>query len=296
MRYDPHERLVAPARPSAEPFRLLLGMAMTVVLFFGFSYLAAMLVTSLAPPTALEEFGPALDTGSTPAGVLANLYIFALLVLALSVTLRTVHHRELASLLGPWPEAIVQFRRVCLYLVGLHVALSLLMPADPAFEARPNLAPGLWLAWLPLAIPALLIQTGAEELAFRGYMQSQIAARFSHPLVWMLVPSLCFGLLHHDPVMQGGNTWLVVAWAVAFGIATADLTARAGTLGPAIAFHFINNIAAILLVAPQDSFDGLALYTYPFSMDDTGAVWAWAPVDLMVVFCGWLTARLAIRR
>jgi membrane protease YdiL (CAAX protease family) len=296
MRYDRHERLVAPARPSSEPLRLLLGMTLTVLLFLSFAYLAAMLITDLAPQETLDDFGAALDTGTTPVGVLANLYIFGLLVVALAAALRTVHHRSLASLLGPWPEAIVQFRRVCLYLVGLHIALSLLLPGDPAFEARPNLAPGLWLTWLPLALPALLIQTGAEELAFRGYMQSQLAARFSHPLVWMLVPSLCFGILHHDPVMQGGNTWLVVAWAVAFGIATADLTARAGTLGPAIAFHFINNIAAILLVAPQDSFDGLALYTYPFSMDDTSAVWAWAPVDLMVVFCGWLTARLAIRR
>ena len=296
MRYDRHEHLVAPARPSAEPLRLLMGMALTVLLFFGFTYVLATLLAGLVPPAVWEKLGPRIETGSTALGVLANLYIFGLLALALSISLRRVHKRSLRSLLGPWPTALAQFRRVFFFLVGLHLVLALLMPSDPTFEARLHLAPGIWLAWLPLALPALLIQTGTEELVFRGYMQSQLAARFSHPLVWMLVPSLCFGMLHLEPAIYGGNAWLVVAWAMAFGIAAADLTARAGTLGPAIAFHFVNNIAALLLIAPQDNFDGLALYTYPYSIDDTEAVRAWAPVDLMVVFCIWLAARLAIRR
>jgi len=76
----------------------------------------------------------------------------------------------------------------------------------------------------------------------------------------------------------------------------ADITARAGTLGPAIALHFMNNFAAILLTAPQGNFDGLALYTVPISLTDGSSIWAWAPVEFMVLFCSWLTARIAIRR
>ncbi len=85
-------------------------------------------------------------------------------------------------------------------------------------------------------------------------------------------------------------------WATLFGLAAADLTARAGTLGPAIALHLVNNFNAIALAAPEGAFDGLALYTYPFSLASSEALIAWAPIDLMILFCSWLTARLALRR
>ena len=35
-----------------------------------------------------------------------------------------------------------------------------------------------WAAWLPLVLPALLVQTAAEEIAFRGYLMQGLAARF----------------------------------------------------------------------------------------------------------------------
>ena len=76
----------------------------------------------------------------------------------------------------------------------------------------------------------------------------------------------------------------------------ADLTARAGTLGPAIAVHFVNNVTAILIVSMPDNLSGLALYLSPFSLADTEAVRAWLPVDFGFMLVSWLTARLAIRR
>jgi len=80
-----------------------------------------------------------------------------------------------------------------------------------------------------------------------------------------------------------------------FGIVAGDLTARFGTLGPATALHFINNFSAILIAAPDGMFDGLALYSYPFALDDTRAITAMMPVDLLVLFCGWLAIRLSLR-
>jgi hypothetical protein len=46
---------------------------------------------------------------------------------------------------------------------------------------------------------------------------------------------------------------------------------------------------------PQGQFDGLALYSYPFSMEDGDAFWVFMPIDLMILVCGWLTIRLALR-
>lgn len=293
--YRPHEALVAPARRTASLVRLVLGGVMLAVLFLSTIFAASALLNLVMPGAPLDDTAAALADGGTPYGVLANLYLFGFIIVALAITGRTVHDRPLPSFVGDWRRARLHFGRVCLYMVGLHMALSLLLPATPDLTPEANIAPSLWLSFLPLALPALLIQTGAEELVFRGYLQSQLAARFANPRIWIIVPSILFGLLHYDPVINGDATWLIVGWATLFGIAAADLTARTGTIGAALGLHFVNNFFAILVAAPAGNFDGLALYTYPFALGDTDALWLWAPLDLMLLLVSWLTARLALR-
>ncbi|MFN3208784.1 MAG: lysostaphin resistance A-like protein [Roseovarius sp.] len=293
--YRPHEALVRPARPTASLLRLVLGGIMLGVLFLSLIFAASMLLSLLAPDLSWADRIATLETGATPWSVLANLYIFGFIILALALTGRAVHGRNLPSFIGDWTLARRHFGRVCLYMVGLHLVLSFLVPTSPDLTPTPNLPTAQWFAYLPLALPALLVQTGAEELVFRGYLQSQLAARFRARWVWILVPSILFGFLHFDPMRMGDATWLVVAWAAAFGIAAADLTARTGTIGAALGLHFVNNFFAILVIAASGSFDGLALYTYPFALGDTGALWIWAPLDLMLLLVSWLTARLALR-
>jgi membrane protease YdiL (CAAX protease family) len=295
MRYDAHEHLVAPARATAQPLLLMGGLVMTALIFVALNLGYSIVHRALIGPEAWETLSRELASGSTPRAVLINLFLFALLIVALSAALRALHNRSLLSVIGPLPLALRQFRRVGLAVLVLYAVVGLL-PSGEMMTPTANLAPGRWLMLLPLALLALLIQTGAEELVFRGYLQSQLAARFSNPLIWLLIPSALFALLHFDPSMHGDNTWLVIGWAGLFGLAAADLTARAGTLGPAIALHLINNLSALVLVAPEGNFDGLALYTFPFSLDDSAAIWAWAPVDTMMLFCSWLTARVALRR
>ncbi|MEO1363377.1 MAG: CPBP family intramembrane glutamate endopeptidase, partial [Pseudomonadota bacterium] len=76
----------------------------------------------------------------------------------------------------------------------------------------------------------------------------------------------------------------------------ADLTARSGTLGPAIAVHFFNNVQAILLASPRGEMSGLALFVMPFGMGDEAQMAALMPVDLGWMIVAWLAARLALRR
>ena len=71
------------------------------------------------------------------------------------------------------------------------------------------------------------------------------------------------------------------------------VTARAGTLGPAIAVHFFNNVVAIVIVSMPDSLSGLSLFLSPFSMTDAEEVRAWLPVDFAMMVVSWLAARLA---
>lgn len=288
MSYRNHEHLVAPARAGRAGLgRLLLGCVVIVMV----SYLGAVMFFDFVV-ALMSDGGKALAGGATPLALLALLFGFIFWIVAMAVVLPMVHQRELRPVLGPrvWPH----FRAVLLGLLVLYVALIVLPPWDMLAQSEPNLPLSKWLALLPLSLLCILIQVTAEELIFRGYLQQQLAARVSSPVVWMGVPSALFALAHYDGAM-GGNAWLIVIWAGMFGLLMADLTARSGSLGPAIAVHLINNCFAILLISPPDSLAGLSLYTYTFSLADEDAVLALLPVDFALMLVSWLTARLALR-
>lgn len=294
MRYQSYRPLVDPARRSAAPWRLLLGMVLTTALFLALSVGYGWLCTRFLPPQTWGEDGRGIEEATTAGGALVNLYAFGMLTLALAAILPLVHKRSLASLIGAGGLATQQAGRVILYMMGVYVAASLVQMLDPVPLER-SLTVARWLPILPLTLLGLIIQTSAEELVFRGYLQSQLAARFRHPAVWMVIPSVIFGMLHYQPGVMGDASWLIVIWAVLFGLAAADLTARSGTLGPAIALHLVNNFSAIALVAPAGYFDGLALATYPFGPDDAALMLQWMPMDMGILFCSYLAARLALR-
>ena len=279
----------------AHPGRLVAGIALGVPVFVALSYGYAALLPLLFGPEAWAQISPGIETASNPQGVLINLFVFGLLIVALGLTLRIVHRRGLSSIIGPRALALRQFTRAMGVMLLLYGAL-LFLPMPEGLEPVANLPASQWLMLLPLALTGLFLQVFAEELVFRGYLQSQLAARFASPLVWMVLPSVSFAMLHYDPISFGANAWVVVAWAAAFGLAAADLTARSGTLGPATALHFINNFSAIMIAAPRGQFDGLALYAYPFTVDNADALWAMMPLDLLILVCGWLAIRLSLRR
>ena len=295
MRYTAYETLVASARPTSSIFHLFAGLGLTAVLFFFLNSVYSSIHQSLMTPAEWDALYINMLSGNTPETVLINLYLFGLLILALWMTLILVHGRGMISLIGPLRQTFTQFRRAIVAVLMLYVVL-LFLPTPNGAEVTENLPMAKWLQFLPLALGGLLIQTATEELLFRGYLQSQLAARFSHPAIWIGIPTILFALVHYNPEANGDNAWLVVVWAGLFGLAAADLTARSGTLGPAIALHMVNNFSAILIAAPKGNFDGLTLYTYPFALDDVAALWVWMPVDLMILLCSWLAVRLMLQR
>ncbi len=296
MGYGFHESLVAPARARPQLWRTVAGMLVGAIIYMGLLYAALAALSVVLEPDTYFDATLALAEPESARGTLGVLFSFALMGLGISVAAQLFQHRNFASLLGPLAPFLRDFRRVFGALLVLHLALFLLPPYGEFGEVQQNMAVGVWLLLLPLSVIGVLIQVGAEELVFRGYLQSQLAARFKAPLIWLLVPSLIFGALHYDPETMGNNAGLIALWAVIFGLATADLTARSGTLGPAIALHFVNNLWAIVLVAPTGDLSGLALYTYPFSLADEAEVLAYLPLDLGLTVVSWLAARLALRR
>lgn len=294
MRYAAQEYLTAPARPKSELWRLVLGTVLIAVCYIllGRSYftLIAELVTVENWPALAME----IDKGTSARGMLALLASFGAMIVAVALVLRAIHHRRLASLFGKMRHVLLQSLRVGTALFGFAVLLWLL-PEPEALTLFHNIDYLRWLALLPLSLPLLLIQVSAEEILFRGYFQSQLAARFESSAIWLLIPSLIFGALHYDLDTAGPNAWALALSAFLFALAAGDLTARSGTLAPAICLHFFINVTALIYAAPGDTLYGLALYTYPFALDDPSLRAVWLPYDLMILLCAWLAARLALR-
>ncbi|NSX54583.1 CPBP family intramembrane glutamic endopeptidase [Parasulfitobacter algicola] len=296
MNYQDHEYMVQPARSYAQLWRTLLGF----VLGFAIYAILAMMFVALfgALSGDIESLLSFADpeAQATPAGTLMMLFSFVCMTGGIVIATLALHRRGLLSLLGPFRMMAADFLRVLGVLMLLSIVLLMLpLPSGPDETPVQNLDTGLWLKLLPIAILGVLIQTSAEEIVFRGYLQSQLAARFASPLIWMIVPSVIFGLMHFSPEMAGDNTWFIVGWATLFGVIAADLTARAGNLGPAIAMHFLNNLIAITFISTQGPLSGVALYTYPFGMADA-EIMAHLPQDFATIVVGWLAARVAISR
>ena len=298
MSYQPHRTFAAPALATAQMPRLILG----VVLVEGFnSGLRWGLDALLRWIPGIS--GQAVWYGSTRLGLLIQLSSFAFLALGVVLVVRQLHGRGARSLLGPTTTALRDLRRAFLGAMALFLLVEALPPwwdTAAIMQMRPILP---WLLTLPLALAALTIQTGAEELFYRGYIQQQIAARYGRTLIWMLAPNIMFALAHWEPgdFTIPGLQYLL--WAFFFGLAASDLTARTGTLGAAVGFHLANNAYAFLFFAEFAAPDsGLALLLFPQG-SLSGPITAVGPffssaymTELAGIGLIWLAVRLAIRR
>lgn len=295
MRYQAHTTLTDPARPSRELWRLGLGLGLVAACYLALGYSYFILLAGLVTPQDWPALVQEIDTGSSARGMLAILASFGFIIISLALVVTLLHGRPLATLFGTGRVFAAQSLRVGTALTGFAVLLWVL-PEPLLLQPFQNMDYLRWLALLPLSLPLVLVQVTSEELLFRGYAQSQLAARFTNPLVWILLPALAFGALHYDTAAAGSNAWALALGATLFGLAAADLTARSGTLAPAIALHMFVNTTALLYLAPGDRLYGLALYTYPFELSDPSLLPVWLPYDLMILLCAWLTARLSLGR
>jgi uncharacterized protein len=288
------DRFVAPARLRPQLWRLVLGLGVIFLVYVLWMGLMAGVIWAMTGGTGIEAALASIGTGSSPTALILLLLTFAGMALGAFVAVRWLHKRSVASLFGP--------RRLVLrdFAVGFGIFTVLALPGILWFlftlDLTRNAAWSVWLMFLPLAVIGLLIQTGAEEIVFRGYMQQQLAARFASRWVWMVLPSAIFGLVHYAPDQMGDSVWLMVFVTGFFGLIMADLTARSGALGMAWGLHFANNLFAILLFTTGEALDGLALYRLPFAARDTEAILPLLLIDLAGMVLVWALCRYALRR
>lgn len=291
MQTDPYEDLLPEARRRNQLWRLLAGVGLIALTYLAvLAMLAVALFAAVWPADILATLQD-LARPDRPGPTLMLLASFAGLLLGPVLAAAALHFRPLSSLtgrLGP-----------LLRTAGLTLAVAL--PAYAAVSLAgamvmapvPNLGVADWLGWLPLALPLLLVQVSAEEVLFRGYLQSQLAARFAARWLAFWVPSVLFAALHWTPE-AGGLVWLMLAITLAFALIAADLTFRTGNLGAAIALHFVNNAFGLLVVSMSGTITGLSLWVTPWSFEAPGMLAAALGLNLLFLVVLWRVLRLTL--
>ncbi len=298
--YAAHRAFIRPAMQTPELWRVLVMVVAFEIVFTLSPSIFAMLLPTDAAVAAFYE-------GTTAFGTLAQFFSFGVALVGFLILLSAIHGRGLWSLVGPVHAAKRDLIRagtaVAIWLFVLEILPPWINPADLA-EVR-NL--GAWALLVPVALLALLIQVGTEEVVFRGYLQQQLACFSQSRWLWMGVPSVLFGVVHfwNGHGAAQGVIWAV--WATVLGLSCADLTARTGNLGAAIGLHLANNAFVLLIVGVQGwPSSGVALFLYPYedpalySQGIDALFTLGAAIQLVSLLLAaaimWLAARIALRR
>jgi len=125
--------------------------------------------------------------------------------------------------------------------LGEHGSMAMIRQAL-AHAAGPDL-------FLAVLVVGVLAGT-AEEVFFRGYMQTRLAQRLPRGTA-VFVTGLCFGAFHMD--------WLHGLLAMILGFYLGWITELAGSALPAVVCHVVNNTLFTILTASWGPIDGLRL-------------------------------------
>ncbi|MEO0677127.1 MAG: CPBP family intramembrane glutamic endopeptidase [Pseudomonadota bacterium] len=286
-RYAANARYIAPAQGAGSPGRFLVT---ALLVFVGWLFLREL---------ALLSVGRGSDIGATRTSFFLELMAFALLIVVLNWAMQRTYQRHWTSLLGDRTRLLGDFTGVLGGCLALYGAL-ILMGWDPTLVTQRPLLP--WLAFLPIALFGIFIQTGAEEIFFRGFLHQYAAAWLKKPVLWLFLPSLVFGLSHafNDPASVLTALSYIV-WTTAFAIACVDLTARTGSLGAAWGLHMAVNITALTVASNAGApMSAAALFLFPERAPEYETSGAFALIamafELFFLFVLWLVARNVVRR
>lgn len=291
MQYVAQAVLVAKMREKSALWRLLLGLIVIVSIYLASIAALFGILTVISGWDGAQMWLIRMTRADSPTATLLVLATFIGMGLGPLIAARLLHGRPMSSLFGARGRLWRHFALAAAICAVIY-AIGALLPSGAVPER--NLPFGLWASFLPLALVAVLIQTGAEELLFRGYIQSQLAARFASPLVWMVIPSALFAVLHYQPEFFGDGAWMVVCAVFVFAMLAADLTAHTGTIGAAWGFHFANNCGALLIVGIEGPLSGLALFVLPEAALQPDQMARLVALDVAVMILVWAAIRGAL--
>ena len=143
--------------------------------------------------------------------------------------------------------------------------------------------------YLIIGLTLLPIQTTAEELFFRGWLQQWLDNGKKKQWTISLLSGFFFALPHMaNPEVAGNDLLLPIISYGATGFMLAWVTYRDKTLEIAIGAHFANNLLSALLVSTEDSaLPSVSLFTTPEVPWGAAAIFSVLIIPIFI----WLTGK-----
>lgn len=216
--------------------------------------LAVILLVWLAGTVAMQVPRIAAGHGTpvepaTPAGQLAAaLATFALPLVAVPWTVRRVLRRPGWTVAtGTRPGPVRHFALGAAISLTAALAVDLLLtPIAPLH--RVALDPRIWLPLAGVAAIGFLIQTGFEELLFRGYLAQAVTSRTTRSWLIIGLPALAFAAPHWGNLPTYGNNPAQLAPYLLMGATYGWAAWHSGSLWLPFGLHWANNAYATLLI------------------------------------------------
>ncbi len=189
-----------------------------------------------------------INSTQSPRALFWLLLSVALFIVPIWVWTRFIHKRSLSSLISPHGHGAISALKMASIFFGAYFFLAeitaLFIPfieTEFVWEVR------LWFIWiLPLTI-AIFLQTSAEEILFRGYIQQYLAALIPHRAVYYTIPTFIWMLLHFGNI-EGYYTNIAALFSIfVLGIIFADWVDRTKSLWGPMIVHFLNNFVLICI-------------------------------------------------
>lgn len=188
---------------------------------------------------------------------------FIPLFIGLFLSVRFIHGRRVMTLITPlkrpiWKRFWLGFG-VWTLLVGLaSLVEAWLYPGRYQF----TFMPAEFLAFLVVGLALIPIQSGTEELLFRGYILQSLGLKVRNPVILSIMNGLFFWLPHLGNPEVEVDFWLVSSMYVTLGIFFTAITLRSQGLELALGAHIANNLFMTVVASyPAGALPASAFFT-----------------------------------
>jgi len=199
--------------------------------------------------------------------LLLELGMFVFGFVGLFVGVKYIHKKTLTSILTGYEKFRYHrfwFAFTIWAVLLLLLTLYTLLTAPEELKLSFNL-PGFLIS-LVLMLTLMPIQTGFEELVFRGYVVQGLAQVFRNGIIPMILMSVLFGLAHMgNPEVKEFGWPIMLMYYCSFAFFLGALTLLDEGLELAFGIHFANNLVSSVLVSSSHS----VIKTYAIFESDT---------------------------
>lgn len=187
--------------------------------------------------------------------LLLELGMFVLAFVGFYLGLKFFHRKTLSSVLTGYEK--FRFSRFCfsfliwgILLVAIVVTDYLINPSGMQLIFNPK---GFFISLLIMLL-FMPIQSGLEEVVFRGYMLQGLSQVFRNGIVPLILTSLLFGFAHlSNPEVKEYGWPIMLTYYIGFALFMGTITLLDEGLELAFGIHFSNNIISSVLISSKTS-------------------------------------------